>query len=209
MVGPPSKCPACGLLFESRLIDIGPSVAGITFENVGVSCPRCGGMARVADGTYSSVRETLELISGSKSSRDTLEALQRLAQRSRTEKLSAKEIFREISDISPGFAEKIEQGRSWPAVGLIVLLIWMIKSLSLDIRIDFNWLVDQAWHISHGEDPERHLDSDAPPAFPYDPPHEAPSFPIERATMASTSTENRQMRRAAAARRRKGKRGRQ
>ena len=205
MAGPPSKCPACGLLFESGLINVGQGVVGITFKNVGVSCPRCGSVARVADGTYSSVRETLELISGPKSSRDTFEALRKLAERSRSENLTAKEIIREMSGISPEFTKKITQGRSWPAVGLILLLIWMIKSVSLDIRIDFNWLVDQAWHISHGDDPEHHLDSDGPPAFPYDPPPEAPSLPLERVTMASASTENRQMRRAAAARRRKGK----
>lgn len=204
MAGPPSICPACGLLFESNLIDIGPSVTGITFENCSVSCPRCNNIARIADGTYSSVQDTLELISGPKSSRDTLEALRGLVQRSQNENLTAKEIIREISGISPEFAKKIEQGRSWPAVGLILFLVWMIKSVSLDIRIDFNWLVDQAWHISHGEHPERHLDSDAPPAFPYDPPHEPPPFPIEQVTLASTSSENRQIRRAAAARRRKG-----
>ncbi len=207
MVGPPSKCPACGLLFESSLIGIAPSVASITFENVAVSCSRCGSLARVADGNYTSVHDTVELVSGPKSSIETLEALRKLAERSRNENLSAKEIIRELSGISPEFAEKIEQGRSWPAVGLILLLIWMIKSVSLDIRIDFNWLIDQAWHISHGEDPERHLNSHAPPAFPYDPPHEAPSLSLERMKMASNCTPNRQMRRAAAARRREGKQG--
>ena len=205
MVGPPSYCPTCGNLFESCLINIGPNVTGITFQNVGVQCPRCGAMARIADGTYDSVSDTLELVSGPSSSRAIIEKLRELAAKSRRENLTAKEIINEIAGISPEFALKIEQGRNWPAIGLILILIWVVKSVSLDIRIDFNWLIDQAWHIAHGEDPASHLESDAPPPFPYDPPHRAPQLPIDQVTIASAQYPNRHARRAAVARKRKPK----
>ena len=203
MAGPPSRCQHCGFAFQTGLIEIGPDVHGITFENVSVTCPQCGGNANVGDGTYSSVGDTLRLLVGPSDTQSLLSELQDIAERGKTENLTSVEILREIAGVSPEFAQRLEQGRSWPAVGLILLLFWLVRSVSLDIRIDFNWLVDQAWHIGHGEDPEKHLTSPAPPEFPYDSGHVPPRFPNENLILATAAIPNRKARRIKKANERK------
>lgn len=204
MAGPPCKCTNCGFVFTASMIEIGPNVAGVTFKNCSVSCPNCGGIASVGDGTYNSVEDALSLVAGPSSTTSLINELRRIAEEARQNKLTAKEVLAEIADVSPDLAAKLGGIGSWPAVGLILLLFWIVKSVSLDLKIDFNWLIDQAWHISHGQDPERHLDS-SPPPFPYDP-EPQPSDPLTDApTMAafSSPTTNRHARRKAAARSRK------
>lgn len=197
MAGPPCKCTKCGLVFSAPLIEIGPNVAGVTFENCSVSCPQCGGIARVGDGTYNAVGDALSLMAGPPSTKTLLDELMRIADEARKNNLTAMEVLAEIADVSPDLATKLRGIGSWPTIGLILLLFWIVKSVSLDLKIDFNWLIDQAWHIAHGQDPERHLDS-PPPEFPFDP-EPPPSGPLtDSPTLAALSAPNRNARRKAA-----------
>lgn len=194
MAGPPCRCENCGNLFTTNQFEIGPGVSGVSFVGCGVHCPRCGAMARVGDGTYDSVEDVLKLVAGPASTRTLVDHLDRIAKSAREEKLTAEEVLAEIADVSPELAKKLRGIGKWPSVGLVLLLFWIVKSCTLDLTVDFNWLIDQAWHMGHGEDPDQHLKSD-PPQFPFDPPPSKPADPFGNMVLAQ-STPNVQNRRA-------------
>ena len=199
MAGPPCKCTSCGFVFSTTLIEIGPNVANITFENCAVSCPKCGGIARVGDGTYTSIGEAISLLAGPSSTKSLIDELSRIAHHARKKKLTAQEVLAEIADVSPDLAAKLGGIGPWPVVGLALLLFWIVKSVTLDLKVDFNWLIDQAWHISHGQDPEHHFES-SPPLFPHDS-EPQPTKPLTGAPIlasVNSSMTNRHARRKAA-----------
>jgi hypothetical protein len=60
---------------------------------------------------------------------------------------------------------------------LILIVIWFAKSVTLDIKVDLNKLIEQAYHLSQGQDPEQHLDTDPPPSavIPEEPSLDSPT----------------------------------
>jgi hypothetical protein len=188
------------------MISFGPGVSGITIENCGVSCPRCGGYAEIGDGTYSTVGDVLKLDSGPPSTRKMVEELGLIAERALHEKLTAEEVLAEIADVSPDLAQKLRGIGPWPVVGILLLLFWLVKSVTLDLKVDVNWLIDQAWHLGHGDDPDRHLDT-LPPEFP-EPPMPAPPkdrFGASNLAAVGASGLNRKARRRVKAQTRRSK----
>jgi len=197
MAGLPSKCTRCGLVFQTGVIEIGPNVSGISFQDCATNCPKCGGVANIADGTYSSTLDGLRLDAGPLKTIGIIKELNRLAEKAKAEHLSTEEVLAELADINPDLAKKLKSIGPWPVVGLVILLFWLVKSFSLELHVDVNWLIDEAWHLSHGEDPAQHVGADPPefhpevaqrPLFPKGP------TPFERAIIQSTAP-NRQARR--------------
>lgn len=164
-------------------------------------------MAAVGDGTYSTEQNRLKLDAGPLSTRALLTELERIATHAKSESLSTEDILAEIADVSPDLAKKLKGVGPWPVVGLILILFWIVKSLTLNLTIDVNWLIDEAWHIAHGEDPEAHLDSDPPK--PLQPTEKRPKsrIPLENPTLASAAiiAPNRKARRSTRAKARRAK----
>lgn len=202
MVGPACKCANCGHVFQTGLISICNAV-GVTFEGCSASCPRCGGMAAIADGTYSAHGNTLRLDAGPLSTRQIISELSRVAQKAREERLSTEEVLAELVNINPDLAKKLKSIGPWPVVGLIILLFWLVKSFTLDLKIDVNWLIDQAWHVSHGQDPDQHIGT-SPPKFRPGPAlvHQPETSPSKQDNIPSRAP-NRHARRQAEAQARK------
>jgi hypothetical protein len=201
MAGPPCKCTRCGYVFQTGQIEIGPNVTGITFQGCATNCPKCGGVASIADGTYSNRGDGLKLDAGPLKTRGIINELNRLAEKARAERLSTEDVLAELADISPDLAKKLRAIGPWPAVGLIMLLFWLVKSFSLDLHVDVNWLIDEAWHLSHGQDPAQHIGTPPPqvpaeiaqrPLFPKKP------TPFETAIIQSTAPNRHARRRALA-----------
>src|SRR4051812_4973923 len=63
MAGLPAHCANCGLVFESAFLNVTNSES-VTFQNIAVSCPRCGGMAKAIDGTFDFVGNTIKVHPG-------------------------------------------------------------------------------------------------------------------------------------------------
>jgi hypothetical protein len=84
-----------------------------------------------------------------------MERLATVAKNAREKALAADDIIAEVAEISPEFATKLAH-YSLPAWLLIVLLIWMVKSVQLSFEVDINKLIDQAHHLWKGEDPNFH-----------------------------------------------------
>lgn len=186
---------------------MGPGASGVTFENVAVSCPQCGRMARLGDGIYSVDGDQLRLDAGPLNTRQMISELQRIAEAARENKLTTEEILAEIADVSPDLARKLRGIGSWPVLGLALVLFWIIKSFTLDVKIDFNWLIDEAWHVAHGEDPVQHLDSNPPKPLQPISPSRPKRNPLEQPNLAGlpARASNRLARRKAAAERRREK----
>ncbi|WP_308015736.1 SEC-C metal-binding domain-containing protein [Priestia aryabhattai] len=72
----PAFCTECGLIFPSRQLSISNS-RNITIENCTEECISCGSIAKVPDGVYNFIGETIELLSGPER---TVEELNRLAE---------------------------------------------------------------------------------------------------------------------------------
>lgn len=196
MPGPPCKCTKCGHVFETGLIAFGPDASG-TFINCATNCPRCGGPAEIGDGSYTRVGDILRLDAGPLSTRQIIDELNRIAEKALAEHLTTEEVLAEIADISPDLAKKLKSVGPWPVVGILMFLFWLVKSVTLDLQVDVNWLIDQAWHLSHSQDPDQHLDT-PPPDFPLKPQAPAPKrTPFEQTIVQSTAP-NRNARRTAA-----------
>lgn len=192
MAGPPCRCSNCAFVFETPLIEVAP---GIIIQGCAVECPRCGGPAVIGDGTYSNVRDELRLDAGPLSTRAMIDELNRIAKKAREKNFTAEEVLAEIADVSPELATKLKGLGPWPVVGIMLLLFWLVKSVNLDLRVDVNWLIDQAWHIAHGEDPDSHLDS-PPPQFPeQSSPAQPKPMPLDPPVLAAPIVPNRRARR--------------
>lgn len=200
MVSPPALCELCGCVFAAHGFDVNGT--GMILAGLGVICPHCGGNARVLDGIYSNEAGSLKVDHGSSFTRAVADQLNSIAQKAREQKLRPDEILAEVAEVSPELAERLKKQFPLPAFVIILVLIWLIKSVNLEIDIDLSRLIDQAWHISQGDDPERHYDD--PPPTP-DPIEREEPTPLERPTLAGLQTDrrNRRARRQAKARSRK------
>jgi hypothetical protein len=163
-------------------------------------------MRRLAT-AYTRVGDALRLDAGPSNTRQIIDQLNRVAQKARDERLSAEEVLAEIADINPDLAKKLKSIGPWPVVGILIFLFWLVKSVTLDLRVDVNWLIDQAWHLSHGQDPDQHLNT-SPPDFPLRP--QAPSAlrrtPFNQAIVEATSPNRNARRRTTAEANRKQRR---
>jgi hypothetical protein len=114
-------------------------------------------MARIGDGVFKGTPQGPQLVSGPRETHDMLAQLYAIANKAREENLTAKEILEEVAEINPELARKLGR-RFLPAYLIILLLFFFVKHIDLKLDINVNHLVDQAWHISQHEDPEKHLE---------------------------------------------------
>lgn len=135
------KCRVCGLEFGMTGL-IGGS-ANIVMKGNSTTCLKCGALADILDGTYKMRDSRIEEISGPAL---TIEIARRLGvivdKAKRQPDLLASELVAEIADVSPELAAKIAK-RGWGIWALLLLLIWLIKSVELNVSLDVNRLIDQ------------------------------------------------------------------
>ena len=126
MNGIPAYCDHCKkTIIASNLIG-GPGATNITFENSSVSCPHCGQMAKILDGTYSYRAEVVKLLSGSKATVERLKELERILKDGNKNKSSLEEIAqtikKELPEFSP-FADWLKQHSPTIIVGLLAIIV--------------------------------------------------------------------------------------
>lgn len=169
MPGLPFKCGKCGHAFASRLI----IVEGGLFNTFGAfeeDCPiiGCGGIASNVPGTYSNVGQSWRVDQGNAEAADLVHRVNELIAKAKASAITAEEILTEIAGISPELAQKV-RSRGLPIFAIVLLLIWLIKGVNFDIKVDLNRLIDQAIEISTGADPERLKDASPPSTEPGEP----------------------------------------
>ena len=153
------------------------------------ACPECGGPAEILDGDFELKNDRMIFLGGPPATKVILEGLEQIAAKARAEDLTAEEILAEVADISPELTKKLTSKKLGPAILILVLLL-LVRSCSLDITVDVNELIDQATGAAETQEVERLYD-DLPPIPALDG-HE-PSNPT--LAMQSPAKESRQVRR--------------
>ena len=95
---PPAFCRRCGLIFPA--LAIGLQNTSVTLKGNAMSCPRCGQMAEIIDGTYSAYKDRLDIVldpSVSQAARDALLTLVKEVQANRLSLSEAKHRAKKIN----------------------------------------------------------------------------------------------------------------
>lgn len=98
----PVHCPYCGLGFTSRVFHIENS-SDITLQGNRETCPRCGQLANIQDGTYDFVGNVISAIRAPGVMRADVLALQNIAKSVQSGELSAEDAESEIAKINAAF----------------------------------------------------------------------------------------------------------
>ena len=103
-MGVPAFCDSCGAYFTSAFA----TGRNITFTNCGAQCPRCGRMARIPDGTYDLIGDTIRLLSGPAGTVAHLQRLQEIVRalqaRAMTPEAAQDAVERDVPQFASMFA---------------------------------------------------------------------------------------------------------
>ncbi len=162
-----ATCQSCGLTFLARGLIGGTLNAHI--KNIGTNCVQCGGRAVLHDGVYTIRNNETVNIAGSEITKESFAKLRDLYTKHKSaaqeEKFSATELLAEIAGVSPELAEKLRRTKGMNVAVALLALFWLINSVKLDIKIDLNRLIDQAFSLVEKSSSPSNILLDPPP-FP-------------------------------------------
>jgi hypothetical protein len=95
----PVHCQNCGHVFDSGFHF--ENVRDIRLSDVQLQCPKCGRMARMPDGTYNVLGNTIQILTHSRRSANDLRGLADALKRARDNNASPEEIKRTIKERAP------------------------------------------------------------------------------------------------------------
>lgn len=96
----PAVCETCPTIFASGFMV--ENSTDITFSGFkSGSCPNCGGIGRIPDGTYNVFGDVLELLSGPSQTVEDLKRLSEILERARAQQALPEEVLAEIEDNDP------------------------------------------------------------------------------------------------------------
>jgi hypothetical protein len=112
------------------------------------TCPYCGHLAHTADGAFQIAGTVLTVIQAPGVTRAMLAALSTAVKKAYENKTPPDILAKEVEKIDPTFGEVIRKSNITPGFYLVVLLIilQMIRSCSLNMTLDINRLLDQLMH---------------------------------------------------------------
>ena len=99
----PATCTRCGFRFTSRALRIRNAI-NITIRDIGETCPRCGGLAKLQDGTYDFVGEVLAAVRAPGVMRQDVLAFQGVARAVQEGVLSFEDASEQLAQINSAFA---------------------------------------------------------------------------------------------------------
>lgn len=138
----PCKCLQCG--FEFAQANLVGGTGTVTVTGGTTTCPNCGGRAKMLDGIFTFDNDHVTAVEGPLQTLLSANRLGIILKKAKSGDIEAEEIIAEIAGISPELAKKIISKGGLTVFGLILLLIWLIKSVQIDIKVDLNRLIDQA-----------------------------------------------------------------
>lgn len=149
----PAHCPHCGIIFTPPAIGIGGN-AQLTLRNATTNCPKCGGRARLVEGTFAASAERLVPVAGPPITFAILAALERAVEEAKRQQSDAKKLVKEIEKISPELAVILRPLIKYKtSTFILALVILLIHSLRINLDVDLNKLIQQS--IIAVEDRER------------------------------------------------------
>lgn len=105
---PPAYCERCKLIFAAAAFAMTNTTLEIT--NCATNCPRCGGPAKVLDGTYAAFEERFNIALAPSVSPEALAALFGLIQQVQAKKLDLPKARRKAERIHPGLGRIFDIG---------------------------------------------------------------------------------------------------
>ena len=100
MPGIPAFCEQCKFVFDSKFVGSIGEGGSVRFSGCGVSCPKCGGMAKIPDGVYKSVGRALEILVENQGL-DDLKKILSIFEYAKKRELSHEEIVEKIEADAP------------------------------------------------------------------------------------------------------------
>ena len=146
MVGMPSKCPNCGNIFASGMIEIDNSCFDLSGSNVKVTCPRCGHFAEPISGLFAYGPDDITVIKASPENAALIEIIQR-ALRDAKSGVDPDRIVYDLKKVSPELAAKAARAvRLGGGPALLTMLFWILYTCANNpsSKMDWNVLFDQA-----------------------------------------------------------------
>lgn len=175
----PAKCLTCGHIFPSGLMFFGSSTGNRAARNF-ARCPKCGNKAYIMEGTFDVKGDAIHFQDAPPLTRAMLADLQQLLERSKSEAKSPETLIEEIATVSPALAGKLQARGGCTTPMILMLLSWIITSVTLGTTLDLNKLIDQAYHLVQGQDPNAHDELASP---------EAEAAAVEEATISKPKSE--------------------
>ncbi|MHB1399022.1 MAG: hypothetical protein ACYDAI_13995 [Trichloromonadaceae bacterium] len=156
----PAHCPSCGAVFESRLIRFVGNVNNIYTSGNMESCPFCGKMANTAEGIFAVADNVLSIISAPHLTKEILSKINDTVKKAYLENKSPEQLADAVEKIDPttGAALRSVVKNKSLYLTTILLLLFALKSCSVNIDVDINTLVDQV----KGINPDKIVSSEKP-----------------------------------------------
>jgi hypothetical protein len=127
----PAFCPACGLIFESRLIAIEGQgrVEGLTLKGNREPCPNCGEEAQTLEGTFDVVDDTIEVLSASGLTWEALERVSAILEQARAGEMSTDAAVEAVTNEAPSFKPLLDRYGPRMRKAFILFLLTVIQIL--------------------------------------------------------------------------------
>ncbi|UUP19520.1 hypothetical protein [Nitratireductor thuwali] len=145
MASIPGHCHHCGCIFDGRGGIHIENSSNITVSGSRMTCPNCGKMANLVDGTFNERAGRLELVSGPPITRDILSHLQHLVAAAEAGEITKEELATRAAELHEGVGSAIAYlvSRYPKTLLFVVSLVMMLKACNPQVKLDLNELVDQ------------------------------------------------------------------
>lgn len=128
MVQFPAFCPRCGLVFASRMFSLS-HVQGLTMSGNRESCPRCGAMAELPDGTFNVTGDTIEVLAASGLTRARLLLLADVLRSAQSQGASSEAVGEAVLAEAPALRSLVERYAPRMRQAFVVFLLMVIELL--------------------------------------------------------------------------------
>lgn len=109
MASIPGYCPHCGCIFDGTGGIHVENATSVTVSGSRMTCPNCGRMANLVEGTFNERGRGLELVSGPPLTRVILDRLQELARRVEADQITPEQIIEEAEAVAPEVAQVLRR----------------------------------------------------------------------------------------------------
>lgn len=133
----PAFCSNCGSIFPSKLLSFVNST-NITIKGCEEPCINCGSIAKVPDGVYNFIGETIELLSGSESTVQQLNRLAEILNSFKDRDSTYEEVMEEVEQETPQMSSLLEKilpktkDHLYGFISIIIGIISLLNAMSTD-----------------------------------------------------------------------------
>jgi len=129
----PAFCTSCGLIFESRAFGFGGGAHNITLTGVRETCPRCGSLADLPDGTFNVFGDTIHVLASPELTRQRLERLKEIVDAAQRGTLRGAEVTDAVAEAVPEAARWFAQMQALMGRAFLPFLFVVLQLLAAQL----------------------------------------------------------------------------